>query len=312
MKWIKKGPLFQPKSDYGWMRSHAQVPTVLVKDDRLRIYFASRPRKTLSLTTYVDVDIDDFSRILYLERDPILDLGEPGTFDEHGIMPSSVVEKDGLVFLYYSGWSRCKSLPYSNYTGLAISEDGGRTFRKYAKGPIIDRTPHEIHSATSPCVYYHEGLWHMWYSSGTYWLKIGEKYEHTYDIKYACSEDGIEWRQTNQTVIQQRNKYEAITKPTVIRLCQEYHMWFCYRGSEDFRDGKDSYRIGYATSKDLEMWKRDDKISGIDVSPSGWDSQMIAYPAVVKIRGRVIMVYNGNDFGSNGFGYAVLDEKTSL
>jgi len=220
-------------------------------------------------------------------------------------MPSSVIKKDGLVYLYYSGWSRCYSVPYSNYTGLALSEDGGSTFRKYSRGPIIDRTPFEIYSATSPCVYF-DGLWHMWYSSGTNWIKVNDKYEHTYEIKYAYSEDGLNWLQTNETVIKQRTKFEAITKPTVIKLDGIYHMWFCYRGSEDFRGGEDSYRIGYATSEDLKNWTRDDKNSGIEVSESGWDSKMIAYPEVAKINDQVIMIYNGNDFGADGFGYAIL------
>jgi hypothetical protein len=305
MQWIKKGLLFQPGRTDSWMNSHAQVPTVLVKEDRLRIYFASRPKKDLSLTSYVDLDINDFSSVLYINPKPILELGDLGTFDEHGIMPSSVIEKDGLVFLYYSGWSRGLSLPYSNFTGLAISENGGATFRKYSKGPIIDRTPHEIYSATSPCVYFHQ-MWHMWYSSGTHWIKINDKYEHTYEIKYACSDDGVKWAQTNETTIMQRSKYEAITKPTVIKIGDTYHMWFCYRGSDAFRGGKDSYKIGYATSKDLKTWVRSDKDSGIDVSDSGWDSKMLAYPAVARIEKQIVMFYNGNNFGADGFGYAIL------
>jgi predicted GH43/DUF377 family glycosyl hydrolase len=289
------------------MKSHAQVPTLLIKEDRLRVYFSSRPKKNISLTTFVDIDIDDFSKILYLHPKPILKLGSPGTFDEHGIMPSSVVENDGLVYLYYSGWSRGHSLPYSNYTGLAISEDGGNTFKKFSYGPIIDRTPFELYSATSPCVYFENEYWHMWYCSGTKWLKINGKFEHTYDIKYAHSTDGIKWLQKNKTIINPKNKYEAITKPSVIKLDNKYHMWYCYRGSKDFRNGNDGYRIGYAYSEDLQNWTRYDKKVGIKVSDAGWDSKMIAYPAVAKVKDEIIMIYNGNNFGAEGFGYAVLD-----
>jgi predicted GH43/DUF377 family glycosyl hydrolase len=147
----------------------------------------------------------------------------------------------------------------------------------------------------------------MWYSSGTYWIQINGQYEHTYEIKYAYSEDGVTWVQTNETVIKQISKYEAITRPTVIKMDGFYHMWFCYRGSKYFRSGDDSYRIGYATSEDLKTWLRNDKNSGIDISKSGWDSMMIAYPEVYKINNQVIMIYNGNDFGADGFGYALLD-----
>jgi predicted GH43/DUF377 family glycosyl hydrolase len=81
-------------------------------------------------------------------------------------------------------------------------------------------------------------------------------------------------------------------------------MWFCYRSISDFRDGKGSYRIGYASSKDMINWKRDDQKAGIDVSEEGWDSKMITYPYIVQNEDQLIMFYNGNGFGENGFGYA--------
>ena len=52
MKWIKKGRVFGVSGEFGWMNSHAQVPTVLVKEKVLRIYFATRPKPTLSMTTF--------------------------------------------------------------------------------------------------------------------------------------------------------------------------------------------------------------------------------------------------------------------
>ena len=138
MKWVKKGLIYKPSQKIDWAKSHAQVPTVLIRDDSIRVFFASRPRQDLSLTTFVDLDINDPSTVLYENPAPILELGGTGEFDEHGIMPSSIINKDGVVYLYYSGWSRGYSLPYHNYTGLAISEDGGDTFQKFSKGPIID------------------------------------------------------------------------------------------------------------------------------------------------------------------------------
>ena len=52
---------------------------------------------------------------------------------------------------------------------------------------------------------------------------------------------------------------------------------------------------------------RKDEEIGIDVSESGWDSQMQAYPAVLRCRDRVYLFYNGNDYGRDGFGYAILE-----
>src|SRR5712692_5002365 len=193
MTWQKQGLIFEPNNAAGWMKTHAQVPTPLVSEKFIRVYFSSRPEPNLSLTTFVDLDIDDPRKILRLNSTPILELGKPGTFDEHGIMPSCAVRNGSKIFLYYSGWSRGVSVPYANSTGLAISEDGGETFRKISDGPTLTRSLNDPYSATSPCVLKEKRVWHMWYCSGTAWVKIGAKYEPTYDIKYARSTDGILW-----------------------------------------------------------------------------------------------------------------------
>src|SRR2546427_11505564 len=146
----------------------------------------------------------------------------------------------------------------------------------------------------------------MWYCSGTGWLDVAGKYEHTYDIKYARSDDGIHWTPLGKVAVGQRTKYEALTRPFVVKRLDGYHMWFCYRGSNDFRDGEDAYRIGYAFSEDLCDWRRDDEAAGIAPSETGWDSRMVAYPSIITISDRTFMFYNGDDFGADGFGYAVL------
>jgi hypothetical protein len=145
----------------------------------------------------------------------------------------------------------------------------------------------------------------MWYCSGTDWLKVNDKYEHTYDIKYAHSENGIEWHPRGTPSVAQRNQSEALTRPFVVQDQSQYHMWFCYRGSQSFRDGSDAYRIGHAGSADLLEWQRDDATDGLEPSPAGWDSKMVAYPAVVSLNNQMLMFYNGNNFGAAGFGLAV-------
>ena len=305
MEWRKLGLVFAPQNAGGWMKTHAQVPTPLLCEGYIRVYFASRPEPNLSLTSFVDLDADDPTRILRVNSNSIVAPGAPGTFDEHGVMPSCAIRTGNKVFLYYSGWSRSGSVPYTNSTGLAISHDGGETFEKVSEGPVLGKSISDPYSATSPVVLKEENTWHMWYCSGTGWLEIGARYEHTYDIKYACSDNGIDWRPSGRTCIAQRTEEEAITRPFVIKNPDGYHMWFCHRGSRTFRDGPDGYRIGHAHSDDLRRWQRDDHINYLPPSASGWDSKMVAYPALIRTNGRTFMFYNGNDFGASGFGVAI-------
>ena len=305
MQWLKQGLIFAPEGRGGWMKTHAQVPAPLVGDGFIRVYFSSRPEPNLSLTTFVDLDSDNPAKILRVRETPILELGKPGTFDEHGIMPSCAIRDGDTVFLYYSGWSRSVSVPYTNATGLAISEDGGETFERISDGPILAKSLADPYSATSPGVLKNGSGWHMWYCSGTGWVRINGRYEHTYDIKYARSDNGIDWRSVGKPSITQQNKYEALTRPFVVNDGSQYHMWFSYRGSHSFRDGSDAYRIGYACSDDLEHWRRDDARNCLEPSPTGWDSKMVAYSAVARLDERTLMFYNGNDFGASGFGLAI-------
>lgn len=101
---------------------------------------------------------------------------------------------------------------------------------------------------------------------------------------------------------------ECQALPTVVCLDGVYHMFFCYRQAFGFRTNKsNAYRLGYAHSADLVRWTRDDANAGIGVSAEGWDSEMQCYPHVFKMGDKVYMLYNGNQFGRDGFGLAVLE-----
>lgn len=309
MRWQKQGNIFNPQEHRDWAGTHAQVPTVLVKDQVLRVYYADRDGDGKSFTTYLDVDRGDPARIVYQHKQPILPLGRPGTFDDEGVMPAFAIEKEGRLLLYYSGWNRRLTVPYHNATGLAVSDDGGATFQRMFDGPILDRTPLEPYLAVTPSVLCDRDRWRMWYISGVEWAKVGEKYEPVYVIKYAESADGISWHRPNLLSVAPRHDREAFSHPCVLKHGDGYRMWYCFRESEDYRDGRGAYRIGFATSHDGRIFDRQDADAGITVSDDGgWDSKMICYPFVVHVDGRTLMFYNGNSFGQTGIGWAVLEE----
>ncbi len=292
------------------MNSHAQMPVVQIRDHCLRIFFSTRPSTGCSLPAFIDVDINDPTRVLRICERPLLELGPAGSFDEHGIMPTMIVESGDELLLYYTGWSRLAGkAPYNNSSGIAISRDRGNTFGRLFPGPILSRTRNEPFSATlSWIVRDGSGVWHMWYSTTTEWVLGDGRAEPVYVICHACSQDRIQWERDGKPIIPSIYPFEAQSRPTVLYRNGAWHMWFCHRGSQDFRDGPDAYRVGYARSTDLRNWERNDAVAGIDVSASGWDSKMIAYPCVVETPAGVQMCYNGNGFGASGIGWAKLVE----
>lgn len=312
MKWTKKANIYTIPEGVDWMLSHAQCPTALVLLDTIRIFFSVRDHLGESLITYIDVDKDDPSHILYQHNVPILPKGKRGTFDENGLIPSYIIEIDKKIFLYYAGWSRSVNVPYKNFTGLAISEDGGSTFKKFSDSPVLTMDHNNPLSATGPCIIRKDDQFECIYSTGIDWIDVDGKYEHTYLLVSAHSKDGINWETSQNYVIKPEKEYMAHCKPAVAIINGKYHLWFSKRGSYNFREaGDSSYRLGYAVSNDFKTWNRHDEICGIDVSPIGWDSEMICYPHIIQMDKKIIMFYNGNGFGKSGFGYAVLENEVN-
>lgn len=308
MNWEKKGLIFDPNNNNsGWISKYAALPVAdLVDENTLRIYFSCRDNKGRSIPTFLECNPEDPREISYIHSGPILENGPLGTFDDNGIMPSCIVNHDGHKMLYYIGWNPQVTVSYRLSIGLALSEDG-KHFKKLSDGPICDRTINEPYFNTAPWVIKEkDGLWKMWYVSCTKWEMIMDWPEPFYNIKYAESEDGINWKKSGITCIDYDHFTEAIGKPFVQKIDRVYRMYYSYRNATQYRnDPTKSYRLGYAESYDGKEWKRmDDKI-GLSFSDNGWDSVMMEYSSGYRFKNKEYIIYNGNGFGESGFGYAV-------
>ena len=150
---------------------------------------------------------------------------------------------------------------------------------------------------------YENSIYKMWYVAGSDWIEISGKKMPVYEIKYIESNDGVNWPDESISCIKiEKDSEHGFGRPYIIKSKDIYKMFYSIRVKNL------GYRLGYAESIDGKNWKRmDDKIN-LDVSSDGWDSEMLAYSAVIEINGKSIMFYNGNGFGKTGFGYAQLEE----
>jgi len=304
--WKKKGLIFKVGGEYEWNKSHAQVPVVDVLDDRLRIYYASRNSTGKSHMSFIEVDNINPTNILFESNSSLLPLGKLGTFDDSGIMPSSIITVGDKKYLYYIGWTTRKTVPYQNAIGVALSLDGGISFKKISEGPIISVNHIEPYFSGTSFVTTDSNKFKMWYLSCIKWEIFNESIEPLYNLKYAESMDGVNWIQTGKVAIELDIDEGGLVSASVIKQEGIYRMWFGKRKLKDYRDDiRNTYRIGYAESLDGIEWARKDNLAGITISSKGWDSEMISYPYVVKVRENIMMFYNGNGFGKTGFGYAI-------
>lgn len=304
MNWQKRGRIFHPKMRSKQLYSHAAMPTPYLTDDFWRIFFYSRNHSGISQIFFLDFEPDAPEIIKNISEEPVLSVGKVGAFDDNGVQPMCLVENEGLLCLYYMGLSPGVTVPTRNNSGLAVSDDAGFSFKRAFDGPILDRNLLEPHSALTPWVLKSSDKWRCWYSSVTEWVEIDGRLEALFEIKYAYSDDGINWVRNNHTCIVPSDRLEVACKPNVIKYGDVYCMWFSVRSAQDFRTGKNQYRIGYAESRDGLVWTRDDSKAGISPSETGWDSEMLCFSGLSEYDGRWHLFYSGNGFGKCGFGYA--------
>jgi hypothetical protein len=309
INWQKKGLIYCPDGT-GYFKTHAARPVPYrLNEETLRLFFSSRDADDRMLPTFIDLDIRDPAKIVKVCDGPLLGLGEPGTFDDSGVTLGSVVELNDRVLFYYTGWKRRRVVSFELSIGIIVWHKESDTFSRLFQGPVIAQDKNHPLLVAGPFVMLESDRFKMWYCSGTDWKFPDGNPEPIYTVFYAESEDGINWAPHNQRVIDYKFDGEVVSAPWVLKVRDEYLMWYSTRGHET-KLAK-SYTIGYAESNDGLTWERLDEQAGISISESGWDSEMICYPAFYPYQDKIYMFYSGNGVGRGGVGYAVADNFLS-
>lgn len=304
MRWEKRGQIYRPDGSLPWAKKHAFPPTpIRLRPGVIRLYVSFTDDQLVGRVGYIDVDAGNPARIVGISREPVLDIGQSGAFDENGVVPTSIVAVGDELYLYYVGFQLGYKVRYYQFQGLAISRDGGETFVRHSRVPIIDRSDAELVNRTSAFVMLEDGRFRMWYVGGSDWTEVGGKPLPIYNLRYLESADGKTWGREGRVVIDFKDQNEhALGRAWVFKHDGRYKMLFSRRSRTT------GYRLGYAESPDGVSWTRKDDEAGLDISDSGWDANMVAYTSIATTDDGVYLFYNGNDCGQTGFGYAVLRE----
>jgi len=306
--WRKLGLVYGPDGSMPWAKSHAMIPTpVQLNKEVIRVFVTFCDEKGLGRPGYVDVSANDPLKVLGVSPQPLLDLGQPGTFDENGLLTCSVTALgNGKMFMYYVGFELGTKIRYRLLTGLAISEDGGETFRRYSPTPVLERSSTEMYFRCGPYCLSGQQRFRLWYVAGSAWTDLDGKSMPVYDIRYAESEDGIHWPDEGEVQISITESDEhGFGRPCVMpRQGGGYRMFYSVR-----RRSFGAYRLGYAESEDGHVWKRMDDKLNLDVTPGSFDSDAIMYAAPIMIGDKLYVFYNGNAFGRDGFAVAMLEAE---
>lgn len=304
-------PANLPEGCFGF----AQSPQAVEHPDFFRVYFSTRIREAnnnyvRSVISYADFSKGDFGLLATAEQ-PSLLTGDLGTFDEHGIFPLNPLRIENRLLGYTTGWSRRVSTSVETAIGLVESFDGGKTFTRSHPGPLMAASLNEPCLVGDAFVTREDDQFRMWYIFGTGWKNYEESSqpERIYKIAYAASSDGLDWARNGKQIIEDRlGPDECQALPTVLKHNGSWHMVFCYRDAQGFRSEVDKgYRLGYARSSDGIDWVRNDEAIASSNGSSEWDCDMQCYPHLFLINNVPHLLYNGNNFGRDGFGLARLN-----
>src|SRR6266849_3541206 len=246
MKWKKMGRIYVPDGSQAWAKKYAFPPTpYFISEHVLRIYVRCCDENMVGRAVFVDVSAENPAEILQVSKNPVLDIGAPGTFDENGLMPTSVLEVDGKLYMYYVGYQIGMKVRYYQFEGLAVSEDGGNTFQRRIRVPVIDRSDAELLNRTSAFIRRRNGVFEMWYVGGSEWTVVDGKSLPMYNIRHMTSVDGVHWGPEGRVCIDYQNDDEhAFGKPFIIEEGGIQKMFYSVRTRAK------GYRIGYAESAD--------------------------------------------------------------
>jgi len=310
-----RNPVIQPGDLNGPLDAkHAGAGTILQLGDQYRLYYWAIGSDGVYRICQGDSSVDspnDWQGLgSILEPQPDTD------YNCQGPSFPFVIPADGdRWLLYFGAWGKPRedgTLP--NSTGLAVSEDAGKTWNYDSNQPILplDR-PYDQSATGSVFVLREGGQFQMYYTSiGDYFPRPeGVKTGHgdiipRIGIAYATSEDGVHWAKplVNLMVAPRAfdsEPYEYISsKPWIVREEQGYRMWIS--------SCRPRYRICSLTSPDALnwTWMPSGPDGDLGVGAAGaFDDVQRSYATVIRHGDEYRCWYTGNNFGRTGMGYAV-------
>lgn len=284
-----------------WWFSHTMAPTaILFGDDIIRVYLGAWDKFGISRIGWIDVMSSNPTQVVNKSTAPILDIGDPGTFDENGVFPGHISQFNNRYYLHYTGFQLGQKISHYNFGGLAISDDG-INFTRVSKAPILDRSDEGLSVRAGASSILMGDKYATAYSAGSDWVMTGGKLRPCYDVFLQESSDLISLKKFGERVVQHNPLVEhGLGRPQIVQIKNNLFLFYTRRilGMK--------YFFGYAAfdSSTLKWIRKDDQINISHSKNGAFDSEMIYFPSVVSVPNlnKVYLFYSGNGFGKDGLG----------
>jgi predicted GH43/DUF377 family glycosyl hydrolase len=282
-----ENPVLNPGVPGSWDESLSVVNTILFHQNIYKMWYEGD--NGFGYATSVD-------GIIWIKdslHNPVLEPGPPGSWDEMQINQASVLFKDNIYHLWYSGID----IFNDNRIGYATSPDG-INWTKDSSNPVInhgDPGTWDDEEVMHPFVIYENDTLKMYYNGHD---------GITQRILCATSVNGKNWNKFSSHPILVPGfggtwDSNELGPMAVVHHDNQYHMWYTGWNYADY------IQIGYATSPNGIDWTKDSVVLGHG-EPSEWDDAAVAMPfVVVDIEDTLYkMWYGGTDGTIFQTGYA--------
>tara|TARA_B100000614_G_C14513023_1_gene479362 strand:+ start:32 stop:958 length:927 start_codon:yes stop_codon:yes gene_type:complete len=302
-KWDKVGLIYSLNNNTNnkFLNSHASNPTAVeINDGIFRVFFSARDAQNRSSVSAFDIDMESFQVVNEFSK-PLFQFDPNSDFFPDGISCSSVYKVENTKYLTFMGWINNEN---EHWRGLIGRVQLGNKLEIINESSeiLLNLNDYDKVSLSYPYVICDEGLYKMYYGSTIEWNHKNNEMLHV--INYAESKDGHKFYPKGLAFPYIAGVAQAFSRPTILVQGNEKHAWYSYRGGNG-----DKYKIGYAISKDNNVWNIELNKNTISTSDEGWDSEMVEYPFVFEYKKEIYMLYNGNQYGKTGIGLAVLSNK---
>ena len=241
--------------------------------------------------------VDEISKWRKYGKNPILDLGSLGEWDDTNVHePCVYKEKKAYFMLYYGRHGEIQQK--EGAIGLATSPDG-INWQKHRNNPVLKPSGEfDRNGVLSPIVIKENGYYYLFF---TMIDSSGE-----WSVGLACSKDLINYTKMNGGRPVLKSSASGWDSKNILHpyVFKEGNLYYMFYTGVDASEDPFHWRIGLAVSTDKIKWKKTGK-PVLDIGKKGeWDCAHAGEPCVIKIKNQYVMFYEGSD-GNSRIGYAV-------
>lgn len=299
--WEKFGLTYDAKkSNPTWGPTHALVPTpVVIDDENVAIFSSFVDRDFRGRIGRVDINFSSGNpTVANVQEIPVLDLGPQQTFSQYGVGMGTFWPPKLYGDLYFVGFDRPTGFKFKAFSGKAIWDEAQGSYTHTETMPMFGedfggKTIVGIHD-----IFEVNGLMNALISIGSSFEHIEGKDFPRYQVHLAQGQDLDALEISTHPIIPALDDVYRIGRPRITRLDRGFEI-LVTAGSV-----RGSYLPEAYFSEDLVTWTQKSTKSFTEKTINGFDDLHQCYLSRFTLKGEEWIVYNGNNMGLLGFGFA--------